>query len=184
MERLQNIPADISKPVLFNVYTPKKYKIFRFVFNQLFGGNIVTISQINIFGSSNIVLNKEPFSTMNTSIISPTNLRNMSSMNDYVPYNKFEKNYSNTDTENITEGATTMTVAEMQSNYGNTYVKLTTDDKYKFDYTGSVRSDKNKFFKDGITDDARHMLIQQNNMFLLVTLTVAFLTIGAIVISR
>jgi hypothetical protein len=181
---LKNIPADISKPVSFDVYTPNKYKFFRFIFHQLFKGNVITISQINMFGSSNIVVNDEPFSTMNDSIISPTILRNMSS-NDYAPYNKYENKFSNHYNENVIEGATTMSVSDMHSEYGNTYLKMTTEDKYKKEYSESViRSDKNKNFKDGITEDARHMLIQQNNMFLLATLTVAFLTIGAIVISR
>ena len=181
---LKNIPADISKPVSFDVFNPKKYTMFRFIFHQLFKGNVITISRINMFGSSNIVLNEEPFSTMNGSIISPTILRNMSS-NDYAPYNKYENKFSNNYNEDVIEGATTMTVSDMQSEYGNTYLKLTSDDKYKKEYSESVvRSDKNKNFKDGITEDARQMLIQQNNMFLLATLTVAFLTIGAIVISR
>ena len=177
-QHINNFPADISKPVSFNVYTPKKFKIFRIVFHQLFNGHAVSISQINMFGSTRIVVNEEPFSIIGNSIISPTILRNMSSINDFMPYDKYENSYTST--------ITTKTIETMdnQTTYTNTYNLLTTNDKYKNDYLGNIRSDKNKTFKDGITEDSKTILIQQNNMFILATLTVAFLTLGAIVISR
>uniref|UniRef100_A0A6C0DUI9 Uncharacterized protein n=1 Tax=viral metagenome TaxID=1070528 RepID=A0A6C0DUI9_9ZZZZ len=186
-QSLQSMPEDVSSPVEFKVYSSNKFKTFRFIFHQLFSGSAVSISQINMFGSNRIVVNKEPFSTLGNTIISPSNLRNMSIPNtDYTPYNKYEDLYTTTSKTIETFDTTTgnINISQDLNTYGNIYNELTTNTKYVNEYTGNYRSDKNLSYKDGIEGDSRTLLIQQNNMFLLATITVAILTLGAIVLSK
>jgi hypothetical protein len=56
----------------------------------------------------------------------------------------------------------------------------------KYDFSGNVLqyTDKKPTLADGLDDDLKTMILQENNLYILGTITMATLLVGILVISR
>ena len=68
--------------------------------------------------------------------------------------------------------------------YNTLYTTLNNDAKYDFSGNVLLYTDQKPTLSDGLDDDLKTMILQENNLYILGTITMATLIIGLLIISR
>jgi len=207
---LSSYPTDLDKANTYYVNTREGYSHFRLVINEIFKGNNVILYQFNLYGYLNSISGKvhkiENFTNYESAI--KNNTPNIY-MQHYKPFSTFEPLYNSfsivesfdvgamaTYGNNINLQLNTMSDVNdgVNTNYNYLKTNITTyntmvdtlNNDAKYDFSGNVLlyTDKKPTLADGLDDDLKTMILQENNLYILGTITMATLLVGILVISR
>ena len=207
---LSKYPMDLDKATTYYVNTRQGYTHFRLVINEIFKGDNIKLYQFNLYGYLNAISGKvhtiENFTNYESSI--KNNNPNIY-MQHYKPFSSFEPLYNSF---SIVESFDVGTIATygnninlqlnslsdlndgVNTNYNYLKTNITTyntmvdalNKDVKYDFSGNVLlyTDKKPTLADGLDDDLKSMILQENNLYILGTITMATLLVGILVISR
>lgn len=206
--------SNSSKPISFKVKTILQFNHFRLVISQLFSGTTASISEFNLFGNRNVLVNLKSFenfgnytnytTSYNTKLNSQyySNTTNYNSMA-YQPFSKFDVM-----TEQFTTLREPYTIQELGNkinsynsvndnaiaNRGNLVTGinnyLTTSNNLLnsslYDYSGNILFLNNgkQTMKDALESDTKELASQENNVVILGTISLAILIIGTVMVLR
>jgi hypothetical protein len=207
---LQNYPMDLDKATTYYVNTRQGYNHFRLVINELFKGDNIKLYQFGLFGYLNTISGSvhpiENFTNYENTI--KYNNPNIY-MQHYSPFSTFEPLYNSfnivesfdvgvmeTTANNINSQINTLSetndgvnanynyLTKNVATYNTLYTTLNNDAKYDFSGNVLLYTDQKPTLADGLDDDLKTMILQENNLYILGTITIATLMVGILVISR
>jgi hypothetical protein len=207
---LETYPMDLDKVATYYVNTRDGYTHFRLIINELFKGDNVRLYKFGLFGYLNAISGTvhpvETFANYENTI--KYNNRNIY-MHQYKPFSSFEPLYNsfniiesfdvdvmNTAGNNINSQLHSLSNINDGINNNYNYLRKnipkynrkykTLNNHVKYDFSGNVLlyTDKKPTLADGLDDDLKTMIIQENNLYILGTIAMATLLIGIVVISR